>query len=75
MTPDDRKVFLHAILIALFITFASAALADDPRLPAGVTCDMVRSRVAEHGRLVAYAWARLQGYSRRQIKEAERCLR
>jgi hypothetical protein len=72
VTRDDRKVFRHAVLIALFVCFAAAALAGEPpRLPAGVTCEAVRAKVAEHGRYVAYAWARLQGYTTAEINEAQ----
>jgi uncharacterized protein YbaA (DUF1428 family) len=46
-----------------------------PDLPQGVTCEFVRAKVAEHGKVVAYAWARLQGYSKEEIKQAKRCLR
>lgn len=76
MTRDERKVFLHAILIAAFVVLAGAALANGnaPQLPAGVTCEMVRAKVAEHGKVYAYAWAKLQGYSRAEINEAKRCL-
>lgn len=49
--------------------------ADEPELPAGVTCELVRAKVAQHGRRAARAWAGLRGYSQNQIREAEKCLR
>ena len=58
MTPDNRKVFRHAILIALFVVLAgseSALAADRPQLPPGVTCSDIREKVAEHGRAAATA--------------------
>lgn len=76
MNRDDRKVLWHAILIALFVMFAAPVFAADaPRLPAGVSCADVRAKVAEYGKVYAYAWARLQGYSQREIAEARKCLR
>lgn len=53
---------------------AAPCAADEPKLPPGVTCADVRARVDEFGSYVAYAWARLNGYSKTQIKEAKKCL-
>jgi hypothetical protein len=64
------------VLLALVLLGISLkARAEAPRLPHGVTCEFVRAKVAEHGKVVAYAWARLQGYSKEEIKQAKRCLR
>jgi hypothetical protein len=68
-----RLVLACALLIAAIAT--SSAAKEPPKLPPGVTCDLVRSKVAEHGRLVAYAWAKLNGYSNKDIAEARKCLR
>lgn len=59
-------------LAALFIVTAAQAAAE---LPPGVTCEFVRAKVAEYGKVYAYAWARLHGYSAAQIAEAKRCLK
>lgn len=59
-----------AFLVLAWLTGARA----EPRLPAGVTCADVRAKVAEHGRIYAYAWARLHGYSKAEIEQAKRCL-
>lgn len=77
MNRDDLKIFLYAGLIAAaFLIWATLAhAADPPKLPAGVTCEAVRAKVAEHGRVYAYAWARLNGYSRAEVLEAKKCLR
>lgn len=76
MNRDDAMVFLRAILIALFVVVAgAAAFADDPKLPPGVTCSDVRANVAQYGEIAAYAWARLRGYSSKQISEAKKCLK
>jgi hypothetical protein len=77
MNRDDRKVFLHAGLIAAAVVIAAtlAHAADPPRLPPGVTCADVRAKVAEHGKVYAYAWARLNGYTTAQINEAKKCVR
>lgn len=50
------------------------ALAAEPDLPAGATCEQVRALVAEHGKPKALAWALRHGYSWKQIREARRCL-
>lgn len=78
LNRDDRKVFLVAgalyALVAL-IGAGFALAADPPRLPAGVTCADVRAKVAEHGKVYAYAWAKLNGYTTAQINEAKKCVR
>jgi hypothetical protein len=66
---------LKALAILLLLTAAAKADPDPPRLPTGVTCEHVKAMVAEHGKILALAWARLQGYSRRDIEQAKRCLR
>jgi hypothetical protein len=77
MNRDDAKVFLHAGIFALCLVLAAAAYAavDPPKLPAGVTCADVRAKVAEYGKVYAYAWARLQGFTAAEINEARKCLR
>ena len=68
--------WIPALAILALISSCTKARADyPPNLPAGVTCELVRAKVAEHGKIVAYAWATLQGYSRREIKEARKCLK
>lgn len=62
MNRDDRKVFLHAGLIALFVVIAAAAFASD-----NPDCRMVRAKVREHGKVAAYAWALANGYSPKDI--------
>jgi hypothetical protein len=51
------------------------ALATEPQLPTGATCEQIRSLVAEHGKIKALAWAVRNGYSWPQIREAKKCLR
>jgi hypothetical protein len=64
------------IALALLMTgIAPAIAADPPSLPPGITCELVRAKVAEHGKIVAFAWAKLNGYSRAEIDAAKRCLR
>lgn len=73
----NRKITLiQGALVALFLVMCIVTVfADEPKLPLGITCEMVRERVSEHGKYVAYAWATLQGYSKRDIAEARKCLR
>jgi hypothetical protein len=77
MNRDDVLTCLRAGLIAVFVVLAAtlAYAADPPRLPPGVSCADVRAKVAEHGKVYAYAWAKLQGYSRAEIEIAKRCLK
>jgi hypothetical protein len=67
--------WLIPALAALVLMGTEASAADPPRLPAGVTCEAVRAKVAEHGKIIAYAWATLQGYTRHDLKEAAKCLK
>lgn len=55
--------FLIAVLIVLMTRPAKAEAA----LPDGVSCEQVRSLVAEHGKVKALAWAFEHGLSIRQI--------
>lgn len=50
-------------------------VADAPKLPAGYTCEDVRAKVAELGRLKALAFALENGASWAQIRAAKKCLR
>jgi hypothetical protein len=65
---------LVAILIVLMTIPARASTTPDTGLPTGITCEMVREKVAEHGKAVALAWALRQGYSFAQIRIARQCL-
>jgi len=60
------------VLIAMLLI--SPAMAAD-KLPDGYTCEAVREKVAEHGWFIAYAWAKLHGYSKAEISAAKKCLR
>lgn len=51
------------------------ALATEPQLPPGASCEQIKSLVAEHGKVKALAWAVRNGYSWQQIREAKKCLR
>lgn len=71
-----RAVRIVVFLALMFwMGLCLGAAADDPKLPPGVTCSDVRSNVAQYGKIAAYAWARLHGYSSKQINEAKKCLR
>lgn len=66
---------LIAALILLMTRPAWPATAHNDGLPPGITCELIREKVAEHGKLVALAWAIRQGYSPTQIRVARRCLK
>jgi hypothetical protein len=65
---------LILVLIMLLTIPARASTTPDTGLPAGITCEMVREKVTEHGKAAALAWAIQQGYSFAQIRAAKRCL-
>lgn len=66
---------LTAALILLMTRPAWPSTLSDNGLPAGITCEMVREKVTEHGKAVALAWAIRQGYSFAQIRAARRCVK
>jgi hypothetical protein len=80
-----QSFFLVMTVIAIFLLVAALILlmtrpawpstSPNTGLPAGITCELVREKVAEHGRAVAWAWALKQGYSFAQISAARRCLK
>jgi hypothetical protein len=59
---------LGAIIIAVLLTLPELARGEDAR------CAQVRSGVAKYGQAVAIRWARANGYSAAQIKQARKCL-
>jgi hypothetical protein len=65
--------FVALILLMTRPAWPSTTAGDG--LPPGATCEIVRERVAEHGKAVALAWALRQGFSFAQIRAARRCLR
>jgi hypothetical protein len=68
-------IFLLAVALILLMTRpAWPSTSPDSGLPAGITCELIREKVAEHGKAVALAWALKQGYSFAQIRVARRCL-
>ena len=60
-----RKIFFILILLLLF---TAIAYGEDAR------CPEVRAKVSQYGVVRAAAWARSQGYTEAQIKEARQCL-
>jgi len=68
-------MLLRATLALTLLCPIAGHAADVPKLPQGVTCSDIRERVAEHGRAAAIAWALASGYSWRQIRLAQQCLR
>lgn len=82
--PQRRATaFLFLMITAIFLLVAALILlmtrqarADEFNgLPAGITCELIREKVAEHGKWVALAWAIRNGYSPAQIRIARRCLK
>lgn len=69
------RVIIACIQLTAAAGTTSLVAAEEPKLPPGVTCEVVRELVTLHGRLAAYAWAKLNGYSKKEIAEARKCLR
>ncbi len=80
-----QSIFLFVMVAAIFLMATALILlmtrpawpstTPDIGLPAGITCEIVREKVAEHGKAVALAWALRQGYSFAQIRAARRCVK
>jgi hypothetical protein len=69
-------IFLLSVALIMLMTRpAWPSTTPDAGLPAGATCEMVREKVAEHGKAAALAWALKQGYSFAQIRRAKLCLK
>lgn len=79
MNRDDRKVFLQAGLIALFVILAAAAYAADspqPDKPSATFCWLARqARDVAGSEKAAEDAARAQGVSEATIAKAKRCSR
>jgi hypothetical protein len=85
MIRDDVWAFVGFAAFALLLLGVTAVWAaeSEPKLPPNVTCDMIRSKYEEYRmtypRLIlwikATEWARGQGYSWGQIREARKCLK
>lgn len=81
----QSRLTLSTALACLVLTAAATTLSAveepklppvvTPKLPPGVTCEIIRAKVAQHGMLVAYAWAKQNGYSDKHIAHANKCLR
>lgn len=72
--PYERRAtgFLILTMTALFVLISVLIMlmtrpAHAADLPDGVSCEQVRSLVAEHGKVKALAWAIEHGLSLRQI--------
>jgi hypothetical protein len=77
MNRDDRKVFLHAGLIALFVILSAAIAhaADAPCPPKRYYCWEVKLAVSTFGEQATIAKARQCGWPSWKIEEAKRCLK
>lgn len=69
-----RGWLVVGLAIAALLTVAGKARADEPKLPAGYSCDDVRAKVAELGRVGAIALALKNGATLKQLREARKCL-
>lgn len=68
-------IFALIAVLILLMTIPARASIESEGLPPGVTCVMIRSLVAEHGKVRALTWALRQGYLWSQIREAKKCLK
>lgn len=75
MIPPRGYLVPALVAVLLMAVCAKARANDPPQLPPGVTCELVRAMVAEHGKVYSYAWAKLNGYSAKEIEAARKCLR
>jgi hypothetical protein len=68
------KSFALALLMTMGVISAAAAEEPPAGLPTGITCDDVRAKVAELGKIKALAMAIEKGATWRQLAAARRCL-
>lgn len=64
--------------LAILLLLTGPVMAADPKLPADMTCEQVQAHYAQWsylGKGVIRAWLRLNGHSRAEIREAEKCLK
>lgn len=78
MHPVVRKTILIHITFALLILCPISGHAAEPsRLPPGVTCETVKGNYEQWSHLGKRAirlWLSLNGYTKAQQREAEKCL-
>lgn len=60
-------IAISALILVMILIMTIPARASTSALPDGVSCEQVRSLVAEHGKVKALAWAFEHGLSIRQI--------
>lgn len=65
-------VFLAGCVLLMFAVHARSA--DAPRLPTGYTCANVIENVKRYGYWASLLWARANGFTEEEIREAKRCL-
>jgi hypothetical protein len=75
LTLTVIALFILTVAFILLLTMPARASIAPEGLPPGITCELIREKVAEHGKAVALAWALKQGYSFAQIRVARRCLK
>ena len=63
---------IFALIVVLIMLMTIPARAAEATLPAGINCEMVREKVAEHGKAAALAWALEHGLSIREIWQIRR---
>jgi hypothetical protein len=63
------------VIVLAVVLVLSATAPAEPKLPNGVTCEVVRDIVAQIGRFRALALALANGASAEQIREAKKCLK
>lgn len=72
MTRNSLTALLGITLLTLSVGNASAI--GRPRLPAGATCEVIRSNVAFYGYRASLAYAKAR-YSSGEVSAAQSCLR
>lgn len=61
-------------LALAFVLLATPAIAKEPALPPGYTCQDVKDKVAQYGRVTAWLWA-VANLTKEQVAAARKCLR
>lgn len=74
MINSRGALCIFLLSVALIILMGKAHSADAARLPAGYSCADVIENVKRYGYWPALIWARANGFTEAEIREAKRCL-
>lgn len=70
-----RPLAVYPLAVLIFVlALAGLAHAAEPKLPPGYTCQDVKDKVAQYGKVAAWIWA-VANLTKEQRVAAQKCLR